>query len=92
MKFKLDINLDDENEVEQFIESYGTNRGRLLANRLGFTGTGSTKLANALSNYAWNKHTAISCRKAGKIGEAIMYENICDSIYRDDIQTRCECW
>ena len=92
MKFKLDINLDDQQEAEEFIELYRTSKGRLLANRLGLTGVGSSKLATALSNYAWNKVTAINCRTKGFIDSASAYESICDRIYKEDIQPHCECW
>jgi hypothetical protein len=79
------LNLDDETTVETWIAHFGTLRGRRLANLLGFTGTGAVSRANALSNYAWNKSTAISCRKRGDIATAQSYEAICDRIFKDDI-------
>jgi hypothetical protein len=82
----MEMNLDDEQEVEKFIETYGTNKGRLLANHFGLSGKGSTKLATALSCYAWNKHTAIMLRRNGSIQVALTYENICDRIYKRDLQ------
>ena len=82
----MEINLVDEHEVEKFIESFGTNKGRLLANYFGLSGKGSTKLATALSCYAWNKYTAIGVRKKGCIERAMEYEAICDRIYKDDLQ------
>jgi hypothetical protein len=82
----MELNLDDEQEVEEFINNHGTRKGRLLANRLGLRGKGSTKLATALSNYVWNKHTAMALRRDGMIGTALEYEAICDSIYKDDLQ------
>jgi len=91
-KFAIDLNLDDEYEVEDFINAHGTSKGRGLANTLGFKGKGSVAAANALSCYAWNKHTAISCRKRGDITNALKYEAICDWIYRDDITGKIECW
>lgn len=39
----------------------------------------ATKL---LRGYAANKATAMQCRLDGKINAAIMYEGICDSIYK----------
>ena len=35
-----------------------------------------------LLNYASNKATAIGCRSRGEIGWALMYEGICDDIYK----------
>ena len=75
------INLDDENEVSDFIHTYKTDKGRRLANRLKIAGKGSAQKATDLSSYAWNKTTAISCRKKGDIETALKYERICDSIY-----------
>jgi hypothetical protein len=89
---KIDINLDDEFEVECFIETWGTSKGRLLANALNLNGKGSNKAATALSNYAWNKWTAINCRKNGMINDALNYERICDKIYSEDISGKIECW
>jgi hypothetical protein len=90
--FTLDINLDDTNEVHHFVDTYGTTKGRRLANILGLKGKASSQLATALSNYAWNKATAIRLRKDGIIDRAQMYENICDTIYSKSIQPVCECW
>lgn len=92
MKHTLEINLDDEQECAEFIEQHGTNRGKRLANRLGLKGKGSVRLASSLSNYAWNKHTAIYLRLQGNIQDAQRYEAICDRIYSADIQPRCDCW
>jgi hypothetical protein len=75
------LNLDDENQVKNWIEKFGTLRGRRLANQLGLKGKGAVKTANALSNYAWNKHTAIDNRKRGMIITAQNYEKICQAIY-----------
>ena len=89
---KIDLNLDDESENAEFLENYGTGKGRWLANRLGLTGKGSSDAATALSNYAWNKRTAIFCRRSGDIDGALKYERICDLIYSEDIQGKIECW
>lgn len=91
-KFALDINLDDKEEVNSFILAHNTTRGRTLSNRLGFRGKGATKLANAFSNYAWNKKVAIKCREEGDIAYALKAEAICDSIYSNDINPVCDCW
>ncbi len=90
--FKIDLNLDAMCEANEFIHKFGTTKGRALANLLGFKGKGSARAATALSNYAWNKQTAIGCREHGKIQTAIMYEDICDKIYTENIQPSIECW
>ena len=92
MKFKIEINLDDEQEVQAFIDAHYTNRGWQLARKLGFKGRGSAKAASALSNYAWNKITAMGLRKKGGIDMAQQYERICDMIYSQDIRGKIECW
>ena len=81
-KFEL-LNLDCPNEVEDFIAKYNTTKGAKLANMLGIKGKGRNKIANALSNYAWNKKTAMEQRKVGNISTAVSYGNICDRIYND---------
>ena len=90
--FAYAVNLDCPNDLEQFLKSYEPARGRVLANRLEFAGKGSAKAANALMNYAQNKRTAIACRKFEKIPSALRYEEICDRIYKEDIQPLIECW
>lgn len=74
-------NLDDPEEVQNFIDEFGALKGHALARRLGFTGTGCVERANALSAYAWNKHTAIAQRKIGNIAAALRYEAICNTVY-----------
>lgn len=91
-KFSLEVNLDDETEAREWIAKYGTTDGRRLANLLGFTGKDSARAADALSNYAWNKTTAIDCRKRGTIQTAQNYERICDDIYARDIEPLIACW
>lgn len=89
--FRLDVNLDTEEGMTEFLELYEPSRGRLLANRLGFKGHGCVAAADALMNYAHNKRAAIMCRKtADEI--ASRYEAICDDIYREDIQPVIKCW
>lgn len=89
---KIDLNLDDETECVEFLEKYGTLKGRALANRLGLKGRGSATAATALSNYAWNKRTGQSLRSTGDINDAVKYEEICDKIYSEDISGKIECW
>ena len=81
LPINLPINLDDESTVLDFINTFSTRRGRWLANRLNLSGPGSEAIANGLSGYAWNKHTAIACRQAGEIRSALIYEQICDQVY-----------
>jgi hypothetical protein len=45
-------------------------------------GKGTKRAAADLANYASNAHAARYCRERGDIGTAVMYENICDTIYR----------
>ena len=89
--FPFPYNLDDEEEVYRFIKEFGTARGRRLANLLGWTGPNSTISAYAVSNYAWSKSTAIACRKRGAVVEALVYEAICDKIYKEDL-THVDKW
>jgi hypothetical protein len=90
--FELDLNLDAFGEAENFIDTYGTDKGRRLANQLGIKGKGSSLLATGLSNYAWNTYTAQKCRLGGKLDTALMYESIANRIYTEDIQPVCNCW
>jgi len=91
-RFSTDINLDDEHEVTEFIRTLGNQSARQIAKQLNFHGPGSVKAAGKLSAYAWNKFTAIKCRREGKIVQAQTYELICDTLYRRDIQPNIECW
>ena len=91
-KFKTDLNLDDETEVNEFLKSHGMRRRRNIAKELGFEGEGSFEAAQSLKNYAWNKVTAISERKKGNISRAEVFEDICDRIYKEDIEPNIECW
>ncbi len=90
--FNLDLNLDDKEEVDSFISSYGKVESNIIAERLGLHGEGSIKLADALLNYAWNKRDAIFCRENGDIESAIQYEIICDSIYSKNINPVLNAW
>lgn len=90
--FRLEVNLDDPYEREAFINRFKTLRGRGLAHRLGLKGRGSILLANSISNYAWNRHTAYQLRENGEIEKAIEYERIADDLYERDIAPVCICW
>ena len=90
--FEIELNLDDEEELQKFMSLHEPTRGRRLATRLGFSGKGCVAASNALMNYAANKRAAINCRKEGKIYAALIYEEICDTIYKDDIQPTIKCW
>lgn len=81
-----ELNLDDLDEACAFIAEHGTLTGRALANRLGIKGTGSGKLASALSAYAWNRATYARCCARGYMETAQRYEDICDRIYREELQ------
>ena len=91
-KFTFNINLDDEIECHEFVEKYSSFTCRSLADELEFEGKGASKAAQSLHNYAWNKKTAIMLRKMGEIDRAIVYEKICDDIYKEDIEPNIECW
>ena len=90
--FKLDINLGIYEDAIAFEKEHLCDRGRRLANKLGFTGTGSVAAANALLNYSSNMRAAYECRLRGYIREASMYEEICNKIYSEDISGTIECW
>lgn len=90
--FIFEGNLDDEEEANAFLKEHTTISGRRLARRLGFVGQGSVHAASALSAYAWNKRVAANLRKRGEISSALVYETICDRLYRDDIQPNIQCW
>ena len=92
MNNKISINLDDEQTVEDFLKNYGCSSKRKIANSLGLSGKGSFKAAQSLKNYAINKITAMRARKNGNISTAIRYEEICDRIYREDIEGKEICW
>jgi len=90
--FKLDVNLDDEVELDEFLKKHEPRSGVVLAHRLGFHGRGCGRAAYALMHYAQNKRAAVSCRRHGRIATAQQYEDICDRIYREDIQPLIKCW
>lgn len=93
MKFKLDINLDDEQEARLFIERYATMFPDDVAKCLGIAdgGAPAVYLAVDLQMYADHKVSACDCRLAGSINTALHHERICDLIYKR-IEAVCECW
>lgn len=77
-------NLDAENDVEKLREFAVKHEGGKRLKDLFPSGGEGTKNATAdLANYAWNKLTAIECRKGPKrkVADALQYEAICDRIY-----------
>jgi hypothetical protein len=84
------FNLDDPNEVEDFIIKYGAIKGRELAELLEFKDCAISIIkANYLADYAFNKWISIRYRKEGEISKALHHENICEWIYNkmpDDIK------
>lgn len=83
------INLDCENELEEFYQKYAGFKGTHLAGLLGIKGKGAANKANSLLEYAIKKRAAIVYRKEGRIDKARQMENWCDSIYgqmSDDIK------
>jgi len=91
-EFSLDVNLDDPGEVEDFLKKYGSAKGKALAEKMGFEGSGAEDAASALMEYAQNKQKAIDYRRDGDIPRAQRYEGICDGIYDREIQGVIECW
>ena len=43
---------------------------------------GYTTIAGNIRNYAVNRYTAMKCRERGDITTALLYERICDDIYK----------
>ena len=96
MKPATEYNLDamNESELQEFVEEIGNGIRPIRAARLLFPGRkdGTVNAAKALLAYAWNKLTAISCRKAGNIPAALKYEAICERIYRMDLPEWAKGW
>jgi hypothetical protein len=69
-------------EIHEWIAYIGNGQRPAVAKRW-FSGVaGQFKLVRDIRNYLWNKVTAMTCREEGKIAEALMYEDICDKIYK----------
>jgi hypothetical protein len=76
-------NLDAVNTPESLMAFWAMHQqGRQYRKVFPEGGKGTKRAVADLANYASNKATAIGCRLRGDIGSAIMYENICDGIYR----------
>jgi hypothetical protein len=90
--FNLDLNLDDKQEVSDFLSKFERFSGKCIAKELGLRGKGSELLANSLLCYAINKMKAITYREKGSIIFAMGAEEICDSIYSEHINPVCDCW
>lgn len=92
-RFKIDINLDDENDLTYFLElSERNGSGRKLADALGIIGQpNAQKAAKALRIYAETKETAIKERKDGDLGHALEAEEKCDLWYKE-ITKLIDCW
>lgn len=76
------------NEIA-FLEKFGTQRGRWLANRLNLTGKNSEKLANSVSAFFWNLTAAIATNKVNEMKAENRvpntYAQCCKFIYEDSI-------
>jgi len=90
--FKLDINLDDKEEVTNFLAKYEHHTGKSIALSLGIRGKGSVLLADSLLCYAINKVKAINCREKGFVSSAVYHEHVCDAIYNHHINPVLNAW
>ena len=72
-----------------FLEKFGTQRGRWLANRLNLTGKNSEKLANSVSAFFWNLTAAITVDKMNEMKAENKtrntYAECCKFIHEDSI-------
>lgn len=77
-------NLDSmsEKELMAFWMKYQNHQKRTDAKALVGDRKGYTRLAAQLGAYAINKATAMGCRLKGDISAALVYEQICDNIYK----------
>jgi hypothetical protein len=89
---EANINLDDIDEALDFIEKFGDSTARQISKHFSFQGKGSVSAGQAIKNYAYNKVTAYNCRISGDIRGALMYEEVCDKIYSEDIEGKIVCW
>lgn len=91
--FKLNLNLDDETERDQFIKRIGRiSSPDRVAKALGLKGPDSVRLVIALGRYAYGKREAVALRLAGNTTGALECEHRCDDVYKTVIQPLCECW
>jgi len=81
------LNLDcvSESELRELVAEIGQGVRPIRAARkvFGTSGDGRTQAIKNYRAYAWNKITAIVCRSEGKIDAALMYESICERIYKE---------
>ncbi len=91
-KFETEINLDDEDEAQEFFNKYCHSTSHAIARDLGFEGKGAAEAAQNLFEYANGKLIAMRDRREGRISLALVSEEILDSIYKDKIQPNIECW
>lgn len=82
MSLLADMNLDDEQEVTEFIQKYGTLGGEALARRLEMTGPALAQRGNFISEYVFIRNVAFALRRNGYIAGAVFYESRCDKIYK----------
>lgn len=82
----MDLNLDSESadDLWEFWKRTNSIRPIAFARQL-FPRheKGYVRATKKLGHYAVNKATAVQCRLNGHINSAIMYEHICDYIYRE---------
>lgn len=73
----------------RFNETFSTNRGRWLANRLYLSGKGSETLANNVSGFFWNLSAAITVDKMNqwKGTKGNTYATACLYIHKDIISS-----
>lgn len=96
-RFKIDINLDEENDLTYFLELIKRNESKAknLAEALGIDGQPNAQTATrSLRGYAWSKEFAIQQRKKGNlygITGAIDAEKRCDQLYKK-ITKLIDCW
>lgn len=78
-------NLDDmpRPELQRFANTFGLSHKapQRAAKALAGDRKNYTEVARDLGHYAWNKLTAMDCRRRGDISGARMYEGICERIY-----------
>jgi hypothetical protein len=77
-------NLDamPHDELMTFWATYQRSGRKRAIELFGQKREGYTRVASDLANYASNKATAMGCRVRGDIQTALMYEGICDRIYK----------
>ena len=79
MEFNFDAMSEDD--LMGFWLKYSRTSRAQAAELIGDRRKGFTVVAKQLANYASNKATAMACRVRGDIRAALVYEQICDSIY-----------